>query len=104
MPILKRVDDYVIEVFRQAENREFRFSEIRNAILCNEDYISKANNDDFVHGFSVKLSRTLERLRKSGVLIRHVRGHKNVAYSLSKDTREKLLKEASLPNIQIEKV
>jgi len=84
----KSLDDHIIEIFQKRGNQKLRWRQIRNELLSNEEIPLAVRNSE---GFSVKLSRSLNRLVREDVLNKHEEGHRNVSYSLKEDAAEKLI-------------
>jgi hypothetical protein len=89
----KSLDDEIIDLFKN-QDQEFRWSEIRNLLLCYESMEPKTY--DAENAFTVKLSRSLNRLSRPGkmqTLEKHNEGHKKVTYSLTEEARKNILEE-----------
>ena len=84
----KRLEDHIIAIYQNKGNQKLRWSQIRNELLIKDDIPEDVRNSE---GFSVKLSRALNRLRRDEILEKHEKGHQNVSYSLAENAAEKLI-------------
>ncbi|MFX1521531.1 MAG: hypothetical protein ACFFCD_16610 [Promethearchaeota archaeon] len=83
----RSLEDFIVAIYQIYGDQKLRWSQIRNELLAIEDIPEDVR---FSEGFSVKLSRALNRLCKEGVLQRHEEGHRKVRYSLAENASEKL--------------